>query len=125
MEAAGATRSREAERPRSGAPAWVLALAPLLLIALAIGLFVALDGPGLGERTGPPAPSSPMRWSSSSAAPRPMTAPARPAFPAVLATLFIPSRIIAPPNATSYTLNCAANPREHIIEMSVPSQKVK
>jgi hypothetical protein len=55
MEAAGATRSREAERPRSGAPAWVLALAPLLLIALAIGLFVALDGPGLGERTGPPA----------------------------------------------------------------------
>jgi hypothetical protein len=42
------------ERRRSGAPAWLLGLAPLALIALAIGLFVALGGPGLGDRTGPP-----------------------------------------------------------------------
>jgi zinc transporter ZupT len=38
-----------------GLPGWVLALAPLLLIAAAIGLFAALGGPGLGERRGPPA----------------------------------------------------------------------
>lgn len=31
-----------------------LGLIPLLLIAVAIGSFAALDGPGLGERTGPP-----------------------------------------------------------------------
>jgi zinc transporter ZupT len=37
-----------------GAPAWLLGLAPLLLILAAIGLFAALDGPGLGERNGPP-----------------------------------------------------------------------
>jgi ZIP family zinc transporter len=36
-------------------PAWVLAVAPLLLIVAAIGLFTALGGPGLGERRGPPA----------------------------------------------------------------------
>ena len=35
-------------------PAWVLGLVPLLLISAAIGTFVALDGPGVGERTGPP-----------------------------------------------------------------------
>ena len=35
-------------------PAWVLGLAPLLLIALAIGSFAALGGPGLGDRLGPP-----------------------------------------------------------------------
>jgi zinc transporter ZupT len=33
----------------------VLGLVPLVLIAAAIGLFAILDGPGLGERTGPPA----------------------------------------------------------------------
>jgi zinc transporter, ZIP family len=38
-----------------GAPTWLLGLVPLLLIALAIGLFALLDGPGLGDRTGPPA----------------------------------------------------------------------
>jgi zinc transporter ZupT len=38
-----------------GLPGWVLALAPLLLIAAAIGLFAALGGPGLGDRRGPPA----------------------------------------------------------------------
>jgi zinc transporter ZupT len=35
-------------------PAWLLGLVPLALIALAVGLFAALDGPGLGERSGPP-----------------------------------------------------------------------
>jgi zinc transporter, ZIP family len=37
-----------------GLPAWVLALAPLLLIAAAIAVFALLGGPGLGERRGPP-----------------------------------------------------------------------
>src|SRR4051794_6328343 len=36
-------------------PPWVLGLAPLALIIGAIGVFAALGGPGLGERTGPPA----------------------------------------------------------------------
>jgi ZIP family zinc transporter len=36
-------------------PAWLLGLLPLLLIALAIGAFATLGGPGLGERRGPPA----------------------------------------------------------------------
>jgi ZIP family zinc transporter len=38
-----------------GVPAWLLGLVPLLLIVAAIGVFAALDGPGLGERRGPPA----------------------------------------------------------------------
>jgi len=38
-----------------GLPAWLLGLVPLLLIVAAIGAFAALDGPGLGERRGPPA----------------------------------------------------------------------
>lgn len=36
------------------APVWVLGLVPLLLVALAVGVFAALGGPGLGQRTGPP-----------------------------------------------------------------------
>ena len=36
------------------APAWLLGLAPLALIAVAVAVFAALGGPGLGERTGPP-----------------------------------------------------------------------
>jgi zinc transporter ZupT len=36
-------------------PAWVLGLAPLLLIVAAFAAFAALDGPGLAERRGPPA----------------------------------------------------------------------
>jgi zinc transporter, ZIP family len=36
-------------------PRWLLALAPLVLIGVAFGLFAAFDGPGLGERRGPPA----------------------------------------------------------------------
>ena len=35
-------------------PSWLLALVPLLLIAVALGVFVGLGGPGLGERRGPP-----------------------------------------------------------------------
>lgn len=35
-------------------PAWVLGLVPLLLIAVALGSFLALDGPGIGDRVGPP-----------------------------------------------------------------------
>jgi zinc transporter ZupT len=35
-------------------PVWALGLVPLLLIAVAIGAFALLDGPGLGERKGPP-----------------------------------------------------------------------
>jgi zinc transporter, ZIP family len=40
---------------RSGAPRWLLGLAPLALVAVALAAFVALGGPGLGERAGPPA----------------------------------------------------------------------
>jgi zinc transporter, ZIP family len=46
MEAAAATRTR---RP----PRWVAGLAPLVVLAVAIGLFVALDAPGL-DRIGVP-----------------------------------------------------------------------
>ncbi|HYJ20684.1 MAG TPA: ZIP family metal transporter [Solirubrobacterales bacterium] len=37
-----------------GLPAWALGAIPLALIAIAIGGFALLGGPGLGERTGPP-----------------------------------------------------------------------
>jgi zinc transporter, ZIP family len=41
---------------RSGRyPSWLLGLLPLLLIMLAVGAFAVLDGPGLGDRRGPPA----------------------------------------------------------------------
>ncbi|MDQ3677449.1 MAG: ZIP family metal transporter [Actinomycetota bacterium] len=36
-------------------PGWLLGLGPLLLIVVAVGAFAALDGPGIGERRGPPA----------------------------------------------------------------------
>ena len=36
-------------------PSWLLGLIPLLLIMGAIGAFALLDGPGLGDRRGPPA----------------------------------------------------------------------
>ena len=49
MEAAAVDRARFA-----GIPAWVLGLAPLLLIAAAAAAFAALGAPGLGERRGPP-----------------------------------------------------------------------
>ena len=38
----------------SAAPAWLLGLVPLLLIAGAVTLFAVLGGPGLGDRRGPP-----------------------------------------------------------------------
>jgi zinc transporter, ZIP family len=50
MEAGTLTHARSGR-----APLWVLVVVPLLLIAIAIGSFAALDGPGIGERTGPPA----------------------------------------------------------------------
>ena len=37
-----------------GMPRWLLGLLPLALVALAVGGFAALGGPGLGERRGPP-----------------------------------------------------------------------
>jgi ZIP family zinc transporter len=43
-----------ADQERGRAPAWALAAIPLALIALAILALALLDGPGLGERTGPP-----------------------------------------------------------------------
>ena len=49
MEARAARLARPA-----GAPAWVLGVVPLLLVAAAVAVFAALDGPGLAERTGPP-----------------------------------------------------------------------
>jgi ZIP family zinc transporter len=38
-----------------GRSTWLLGLVPLALIAMALVAFVAFDGPGLGERRGPPA----------------------------------------------------------------------
>ena len=49
MEAAA-----RAGRAPGGLPAWALGAVPLALIAVAIGAFALLGGPGLGERTGPP-----------------------------------------------------------------------
>jgi zinc transporter, ZIP family len=52
MEARAATRG---EGTRIGRlPAWLLGLIPLLLIATAGAAFALLDGPGLGDRNGPP-----------------------------------------------------------------------
>jgi len=53
VEASNPTADRERDVTR-GVPGWVLGVAPLLLILVAIGAFVALGGPGLGERRGPP-----------------------------------------------------------------------
>ena len=58
MEAGTATTREGVGSGREGGerrtPAWLLGLLPLLLIAVAIGAFAALGGPGLGERRGPP-----------------------------------------------------------------------
>jgi hypothetical protein len=40
---------------QGGRSTWLLGLVPLALVALALVAFVAFDGPGLGERRGPPA----------------------------------------------------------------------
>jgi zinc transporter ZupT len=52
MEAAN--RAERTVGPPGGAPRWLLWAGPLLLIALAIAVFALLEGPGLGERRGPP-----------------------------------------------------------------------
>ncbi|HWO15586.1 MAG TPA: ZIP family metal transporter [Solirubrobacterales bacterium] len=46
--------ARAERTPGGGLPAWALGAIPLALIAVAIGAFALLGGPGLGERTGPP-----------------------------------------------------------------------
>ena len=46
MQAGAATAPRRTQRR----PAWLVALAPLVVLAAAIGLFVALDAPGLDRR---------------------------------------------------------------------------
>jgi ZIP family zinc transporter len=49
-------RAATLDELRSGrVPAWLLGLLPLVLIMFAVGAFALLDGPGLGERRGPPA----------------------------------------------------------------------
>ena len=53
MEAHGATRDFSAAGGRSSV--WILGVIPLVLIAIAVGLFATLGVPGLGERRGPPA----------------------------------------------------------------------
>jgi hypothetical protein len=45
--------SAAAKRP--GIPTWAAGLGPLVLIAAALFAFVAFDGPGIGDRLGPPA----------------------------------------------------------------------
>jgi zinc transporter, ZIP family len=55
MEAHGATERTLRAARRGSLPSWVLGLVPLALIAAALAVFAALDGPGLGERRGPPA----------------------------------------------------------------------
>ena len=55
MEAHGATRSELRSVRRGKLPTWLLGVVPLALIAVAVGVFAVLGGPGLGERRGPPA----------------------------------------------------------------------
>lgn len=55
MEAGAPTADDPREPAGRRLPSWVLGLVPLLLIIAAVGAFSALGGPGLGERTGPPA----------------------------------------------------------------------
>ena len=54
MESSAATADTR-RGPLAGVPVWLLGLVPLLLIAVAIGAFAALGGPGLADRKGPPA----------------------------------------------------------------------
>jgi zinc transporter, ZIP family len=46
--------ARAERAPGGGLPTWALGAIPLTLIAVAIGAFALLGGPGLGERSGPP-----------------------------------------------------------------------
>ena len=50
-----APQQAEAPAPARRLPVWLLGLIPLVLIAVAVGTFAGLGGPGLGERPGPPA----------------------------------------------------------------------
>ena len=49
-----ATKAARRAGPSPGRPRWLLAAAPLALIAIAVALFAALGAPGLDERRGPP-----------------------------------------------------------------------
>ena len=53
MEAGNPTADVDTGATR-GLPAWLLAVVPLILILVSLGAFLAFDGPGLGERRGPP-----------------------------------------------------------------------
>ena len=53
MEASNPTADARAGTTRR-LPGWVLGVVPLLLIAVAIGVFVGLGSPGVAERRGPP-----------------------------------------------------------------------
>jgi zinc transporter ZupT len=55
VEARGATGEELHASRTARLPAWLLGLVPLVLVVAAAVAFVALDGPGLGERRGPPA----------------------------------------------------------------------
>jgi ZIP family zinc transporter len=55
MEARGATGEGLRGARSARLPTWLLGLVPLVLVVAAAVAFVALDGPGLGERRGPPA----------------------------------------------------------------------
>jgi ZIP family zinc transporter len=54
MEGRAATVEEQISSPSTRVPSWLLGLLPLALILLAVGAFALLDGPGLGERRGPP-----------------------------------------------------------------------
>jgi ZIP family zinc transporter len=55
MEARGAVERTGPPGSAAGRlPAWLLGLIPLALIAVAVAVFAAFDGPGLRQRTGPP-----------------------------------------------------------------------
>jgi ZIP family zinc transporter len=54
MSAADTTAGAEGADDLRRLPGWVLGVVPLALIAIAIGVFLALGSPGVGERRGPP-----------------------------------------------------------------------
>ncbi|MEV4420114.1 ZIP family metal transporter [Patulibacter sp. NPDC049589] len=54
MSAPAAPSPTPGSDPARNVPAWLLGVVPLVLIVLALGAFLALDGPGLADRTGPP-----------------------------------------------------------------------
>jgi hypothetical protein len=53
MEACNPTADVDTGATR-GVPGWLLGVVPLVLIVIAVGSFLALGGPGLGDRRGPP-----------------------------------------------------------------------